>query len=230
MIIEYLYSDVTGLYGDSFNVDYLLQCVENVEIIKTGFNEVPYFVNHKVDMIYMGSMMERYQEKIIEQLRPYKNKLSEMIEDGTFFLITGNALEIFGKSIDDIESLSIFDYHTKRDFSHHHNSCFLGNFATMEIVGFKSLFSNSTMTKYPFIKVEKGYGWVDSEFDGIKYNNFYGTYLIGPLLILNPLFTEYLLKEMNITYELKYKEALMQAYEIRLNEFRGYKEFKEFKH
>ncbi|MDO4377677.1 MAG: hypothetical protein Q4C64_00820 [Erysipelotrichia bacterium] len=230
MIIEYLYSDVADLYGDSFNVEYLAECCENTEIIRTEFNQEPYFVKHHVDLIYMGSMMERYQQKIIEQLKPYKEKLQELIENNTFFLITGNALEIFGEKIDDIEGIGLFDFYAQRDFSHHHNSCFLGNFNNIKIVGFKSLFSNSSPCDKYFINVEKGYGFKNSDHEGIKYRNFYATYLIGPLLILNPLFTEYLLKEMGVNYNLKYREDLINAYEIRLEEYMSYKEFKEFKH
>ena len=42
MKIEYLYSDVTDLYGDSFNIEYLLKCMtDDVELIKRGFDEEP---------------------------------------------------------------------------------------------------------------------------------------------------------------------------------------------
>ncbi len=230
MIIEYLYSDVTSLYGDNFNIKYLSDCVKDCEVIYTSFNEIPYFVDHEVDLIYMGSMMERYQKNVIDQLMPYKEKIKELIEEGTFFLMTGNALEIFGSKIDDIEGLNIFDSRAKRDYSHHHNSCFLGKFEYLQIVGFKSCFSYTTYDKYHFIQVEKGFGFVDSRNEGIKYNNFYGTYLIGPLLILNPNFTEYLLKQMNVEYDLLYQQAVKDAYGIRLKEFENYKDFKEFKH
>ncbi len=230
MIIEYLYSDVTSLYGDNFNIKYLSDCVKDCEVIYTSFNEIPYFVDHEVDLIYMGSMMERYQKNVIDQLMPYKEKIKELIEEGTFFLMTGNALEIFGSKIDDIEGLNIFNSRAKRDYSHHHNSCFLGKFEYLQIVGFKSCFSYTTYDKYHFIQVEKGFGFVDSRNEGIKYNNFYGTYLIGPLLILNPNFTEYLLKQMNVEYDLLYQQAVKDAYGIRLKEFENYKDFKEFKH
>ena len=75
MKIEYLYSDVTDLYGDSFNIEYLLKCItDDVQLIKTGFDEEPYFVkNDDVNLIYMGSMMERYQDVIIKQLMQYKD-------------------------------------------------------------------------------------------------------------------------------------------------------------
>ena len=230
MIIEYLYSDVTALYGDSYNIKYLSECVKDCQVIHTAFNDVPYFVNHKVDLIYMGSMMERYQEIIIKQLKPYREKIKELIEEGTFFLMSGNALEIFGNSIDDIKALQIFDYTSKRDFSHHHNSCFLGKIENMKIVGFKSCFSYTTSNSYPFIEVEKGYGFVNSKNEGIKYKNFYGTYLIGPLMILNPDFCQYFLTQMNVEYNLPFYQAVYQAYQIRLKEFESYKEFKKFKH
>lgn len=48
----------------------------------------------------MGAMTERTQEKVIKKLMPYKEKINELIEKGVVFLCTGNALEIFGKYIE----------------------------------------------------------------------------------------------------------------------------------
>ena len=233
MKIEYLYSDVTDLYGDSFNIEYLLKCItDDVELIKTGFDEEPYFVkNDDVNLIYMGSMMERYQDVIIKQLMQYKDRIEHLIEKGTFFLLTGNSFEIFGKKIDDNKALGIFDFEAIRDYSHHHNSCFLGDFDGMKIVGFKSQFSNSINNDLPFIKVEKGFGFKDNNsIEGVHYKNFFGTYLIGPLLILNPDFTEYLLKQLMVNYKMAYYQDLKKAYLVRLQEFQSYEKLAEFKH
>ncbi|MGN1399466.1 MAG: hypothetical protein ACI4WG_05665 [Erysipelotrichaceae bacterium] len=233
MKIEYLYSDVTDLYGDSFNIEYLQRCInEQVQIIKTGFDQRPYFVdNDDVDLIYMGATMERFQDNIIQQLAIYRNRLAQLIEKGTFFLLTGNSFEIFADKIDGKKALGLFQFEVERDFSHHHNSCFLGDFNGMKLVGFKSQFSNSLKNDHGFIKVEKGYGFKDDNtIEGVHYKNFYGTYLIGPLLILNPDFTEYLLKQMQVSYQMVDYDDLKQAYEVRLKEFSSYEKLVEFKH
>lgn len=229
MIINVMYPAVTSLYGDSFNVEYLKKAVKDCQVIYTSFNEKPYFVDHDIDMFYIGSMMERYQKIIIEKLKPYKERIIELIEDGVIFLCTGNSFEIFGQRIDKVEALNIFDFYSEINYDHHHNSCFLGDFEKMEMVGFKSCFSYTSNNKNDFIKVKKGYGFKDNQFnEGIRYKNFFGTYLIGPLLVLNPDFSEYLLKILKVEYKLPYDEAIKEAYKIRVKEYNSYKEIKEF--
>ncbi|NLZ74878.1 MAG: hypothetical protein GX914_00065 [Erysipelotrichia bacterium] len=231
MIINVMYPSAASLYGDSFNVEYLKNAIEDCKIVYSSFNEKPYFVDNNIDMFYMGSMMERYQKKIIEELMPYRERIKELIENGVVFLCTGNSFEIFGKSINDNEALNIFDYDVTIDFSHHHNSCFLGQFLNMEIVGFKSCFSYTSNNKHNFIKVKKGYGFKDNKNnEGVMYKNFFGTYLIGPLLVLNPHFSEYLLKKLKVEYQLPFKKAIEEAYDIRVKEYNSYEKIIEFKH
>ena len=55
----------------------------------------------------MGAMTERTQEKVIKKLMPYKEKINELIEKGVVFLCTGNALEIFGKYIENEDGSKI---------------------------------------------------------------------------------------------------------------------------
>ena len=220
MKIEVLYSEVANLYGDLFNIHYLEKTIPNLTVYYTSLNDKPKFVEHKIDLIYMGPMMERFQEVIINKLKPYKKRIKELIENDTIFLITGNALEIFGSKIDDIKALGIFQYYSKRDFSYHHNSCFIGKFNDMKIVGFKSQFSYTYNNKNNFIKVINGYGMNEQDNnEGIRYHNFIATYLIGPFLIYNPPFTEYLLKLLKYDGNIAIKEAVYEAYNIRKEEY-----------
>ena len=54
----------------------------------------------KMNLVYMGPMTERMQEQVIRKLMPLKEKIQKAIDDGTVFLFTGNALEIFGDYIE----------------------------------------------------------------------------------------------------------------------------------
>lgn len=223
MIIEVLYPEVGNLFGDLANISYLEKSVK-CKIIYTKINEEPHFVKNQVDLIYMGSMTENSQEIVIKALRNYKEKIDKLIKENQFFLITGNAVEVFGKYIQDgnkkIEALNIFDFYSKRDFSKHHASYVLGEYNDMKIIGYKSQFSHSYKNKRNFIKVLRGYGFDKiSDNEGIHYKNFYGTYLIGPLLIMNPYFTEYLLNKMKIKYTLAFKEDVIKNYNKKLKDF-----------
>ena len=231
--VEYLFPEVANLYGDSFNVNYLKQCLEentdDFEIIETSLTDVPRFLSEDVNMIYMGSMSENAQEIAIEKLQPYVKELKEQIEKGTVFLLTGNSFEIFGKYIEDrnkIDGLSIIDTYAKRDMMHRFNTLFLGELkdSDIKIMGNKATFSFSygdNSTNYAF-KGIRGCGINrESNLEGIRINNFFGTYLIGPLLVVNPEFTKYIMRKMGIKEpKLKFEEEAEKCYKQRLAEFK----------
>jgi CobQ-like glutamine amidotransferase family enzyme len=153
-------------------------------------------------MIYMGPMTEKTQQKVIDKLLPLKDRLHELIGAGTIFLMTGNALEVFGKYIetDDgekIQGLGLLDLYAKRDMLHRHNSECEAEFNGMTILGFKTQFTQCFPKdeSHGLFTVVKGMGMnMKSKKEGIRVNNFMGTYLVGPLLIMNPEFTEYIVK------------------------------------
>ena len=91
MKIEMLYPEVCNLFGDISNIKYLKKCLPDAEIIKTEINSEPAFVTQDVDMIYMGPMPENIQEVAIRKLRPYKERIEELIKKNVVFLVTGNA-------------------------------------------------------------------------------------------------------------------------------------------
>lgn len=228
MKIEILFPEFCNLYGDMFNMKYLKKCLPEAEFIETALEEEPTFVKENVNLIYLGPMTEKTQEKVISKLLPYKERIIDLIEKNTVFLFTGNAIEVLGKYIENedetsIEGLGIFDVYAKRDMFHRHNSFLIGKYEDIEVIGFKSQFTmlygdNSNMA---FLEVEKGIGInKESKLEGIKKNNFIGTYLIGPLLILNPLFTKKILEMLGVDGEVALKEETMAAYEERIKEFR----------
>lgn len=230
MKIEMLYPEVCNLFGDTSNIKYLEKCIPDAEIIKTDINSEPAFVKQDVNMIYMGPMPENIQEIVINKLKPYKERIKELIQKNVVFLVTGNAVEIFGEYIENedgtrIEGLSIFSIYAKRDMMHRHNSIFLGNYEDIEIVGFKSQFTmayGNHQGNY-FAKAEVGIGLnKETSLEGIKDHNFIGTYVIGPILILNPLFTRKIFKMLGHEDEtLAFEEETMATYNKRLEEFKA---------
>ena len=229
MRIEILFPEFCNLFGDMSNMKYLKMCLPEAQFIETAIDEEPSFVKEDVNLVYMGPMTENTQEKVIKKLKPYTEKIKELIKNGTCFLFTGNATEVLGNYIENedgskIEALGIFDVYSKRNMMNRHNSYEIGKFEDIQVIGFKSQFTmmyGDNSNNY-FLELDAGVGInPDTKYEGIKENNFIGTYLIGPILILNPLFTEKLLKMMGVENPtLALKEDVMKAYEERLNELK----------
>ena len=228
MKIEVLFPEICNLYGDLANIKYLKRASNKIEVINTHLNDEPYFVNNKPDLIYMGTMTENSQKIVIEKLEKYKDRIKELIDEGVHFLITGNALEIFGKSIIDEEGnetkcLNIYDTVAKQDMMNRFNSLYVGEFDDLKIVGYKSQFTQSygDNSNNFFMKTLRSVGInPDTDKEGIKINNFYATYVIGPILLLNPLFAKYLLDSIGLKeYKLDFEEEAIEAYNSRLKDY-----------
>ena len=232
MKIECLFPEVSNLYGDLLNVRYLVRCCKesgvDVEVIKTSLKSEPLFASETPALIYMGPMSERAQKLALSALYPYKARLQELIENGTPFLITGNALELFGEYIetDDgsrINCLSIFPTYAKQQMLHRFNALYLGTFENFYITGHKSQFSHS----YTIGELDglfytiRGVGLNPSiHFEGIRKNNYFATYLLGPILFTNPQFARYFMKLIGIEDPtLCFEDAITAAYNQRLKEF-----------
>ncbi len=242
--IEILFPEVTNLYGDLENIKYLKESQESsIEIIETSLNQEPLFVRECPDLIFMGTMTEEAQELVINRLEKYKERLIELIDSGVLFLITGNAVEIFGESIIDISSidlnvckeknikgLNIFNFRTEKNMLERYNSLYIGKFEkfnqNIEIVGYKSVFSfsfaESRPNYEPLIVTERGIGInKETKEEGVCKNNFMATYITGPLLILNPYFAKFILSKMGLEdCSLMYEKEAIDAYESRLIEYK----------
>lgn len=230
MKIEVLYPEFCNLNGDMGNIKYLQKCLPDAQVIETSINEEPKFISQEdISLVYMGTLSENSQEIVIQELKPYTEKIKQKIEQGQLFLFTGNSIEILGKYIENedeskIECLNIFDIYAKRDMLHRHNSFYLGKYENIEILGFKSQFTmlyGNNENNY-FSKADMGIGInANSKLEGIHQNNFFATYLIGPFLILNPYFTLELLKLMGVENpKLAFEDAIMEAYNVRLKKFK----------
>ena len=230
--IEILYPELGNLFGDLFNMNYLRQCLPGAEYIETRSNETPRFAQEDVDMIYIGPMPEYAQELTVQKLMPLKARLEELIEKGTLILATGNAQEIFGNYIENddgskIECLGIFDAYAKRRMMDRFNTPFCGTMRdgdeTIRVVGFKSQFTQmygNNEDGYVF-DVEKGCGLnPESKKEGLRRSNFIGTNVLGPIMIMNPPFTRYIMRLLGEEApEVAFEEDAEACYRIRLDEF-----------
>lgn len=231
MKIEVLFPQQCGLFGDLGNVRYLQKCLPQAEFIETPMGGRPLFASggEAPALVYLGPMTERTQEKAIGALAPYKEALREHIGKGGACLFTGNALEVLGAYIQDgdrrIDCLGLLPVYAKRDMLHRHNSVFLGGFQGQRVMGFKSQFTMCWPTggeafQDGLFRVEKGTGlYPHCPVEGVRTQNFFGTYLLGPVLLLNPGFTRYLLEKMGVERPaLAFAQEMEAAYQQRLQD------------
>lgn len=224
-VIEVIYPEFQNVYADLYQVEFLKKCNEDIKVVYTSYKSEPYFVNNKVDMIFMGSMPDSKIIPSIDGLRKYKDKIKELVNSNVIFLITGNALEIFSSYIvennNKYEGLGVFDYYIEKDMNHKYVSWFIGKYNNIEIIGHKNHYSICKNINNKFIDTIDGYSSdIKNSNEGIHYNNFYATYLLGPFLIMNPEFTKELLTKLGIENKLIYEEDLFNAYKERINHFK----------
>jgi CobQ-like glutamine amidotransferase family enzyme len=106
------------------------------------------------------------------------------------------------------------------------SSFWVGQFEGIDVVGYKSQFTHIYPTDTKSVKnlftTEKGEGLnPEMNGEGIKEGGFEGTYLLGPLFVLNPLYMRKFLADLGIDdCTPLYEEAAMEAYKKRLDEYR----------
>ncbi len=237
MTVEILFSEVCNLFGDGQNIEYLRACLPDAKFVFTTLNDEPFFVKNSPEIIYIGSMSELTQRRVIDKLLPHKERIKALIDQNVAILATGNAGEIFTKQIHYVtenirkDALGIFDLSVKTDLFKRFNGKVLGEFEGIQIVGFRSQFSflYGDNTNNYFVKCIRGVGInPDSYLEGMRLNNLICTQILGPILPLNPLFCERFIGLANESVSAAYRDAAMQAYDQRLTEFK--KESTPFDH
>ena len=229
MKIEILYSDLCCLYGDKGNTKLLMQCLPDAEFIYTGLNETPAFLDGDVDLCCMYSMSEQSQERILDRLMPHKEQIQAACTEGkTLFLLLGNAMELFGQYIQredgsKVNGLEVFNTHTVRHAPNRFNTLIQATFENMTLLGYTSRFADTygITEDNAFCHVEIGSGSdPKTKLEGIRSGRVIATYLLGPLLVANPDFTKWLLKQLGVdSPALPFEDALYLAYETKRKEF-----------
>lgn len=234
LTIEVLFPEIANLHGDSANIDYLAQCRPDARVIRTSLTDTPAFVGEKVDLVYLGPMTELGQLTAMERLRPYRDRIDALIDGGSSFLFTHNALEVLGARVRndemdyDVAGLGVFEFETTIRMLGRYSGKVVGVAAEVgaetPIVGYKSQFStiDSAADLPGFLIADRGIGRnATTPVEGVRRGNFIGTSLIGPLLIVNPHFTRALLARLDPNTEpvLAHESLALDAYNARLRDF-----------
>lgn len=229
MIIEILYPEICNLFGDMGNMNYLRRCLPEAGFISTPFGTEPLFASEAPDLIYMGPTTEKYQEKIIAQLSPFRVRLKELIEGDTPMLFTGNAGEVLFETIENwdggkISALDLLPFTARRSRYDRYNGLVLGRFQDrFDTMGFQSQFTfwygdNSSCS---FVSCKRGIGLnPQSNKEGIVRHRLIVTSQLGPILVNNPDLTRYLLEMMGAgDADVAFEGEIRTAYDLRMQEF-----------
>lgn len=218
--IGHLYYDLMNLYGEIGNIKVLTYHLKNqgikVNIKNLSIDDDINF--DELDLIYIGSGTNNNQLLVLNDILKYKEDIHKYYNDNKFFLITGNAIELFGEQIIDIdnnvhEGLKLFDYYTKENKKRIVNEVYIPSLFTKEnILGFNNHFGS----------IYKDNIKLDNKF--IFNNNFYGTYTLG-LLPRNPSFTKFFIKQLIINKNKKFK---IKDFNFKLDK-KAYTDFITFK-
>lgn len=201
--ILHLYYDIMNLYGDNGNVRFLEKALKDqkqeVEITRKTLTDTLDDLD-QYDIIYCGSSTERRRTACLKHLLPYKDLLKKAYESDKVFLFTGNSYEMMGKTIETpegtLEGIGLFDFKTVEQAETRYTSDVIVTCEEIKekSVGFINKCSKLLDNDHPLFRIVGKVGNTNSEQDGIHLRNFFGTQLIGPLLIKNPYFARYFIK------------------------------------
>lgn len=227
-VIEFVYPEFCNQAGDNGNAMYLKKCFPQACFHETNYLDEPLFATQDVDLLCMANMTEFQQELTLEKLKPLRCRLQELMLAGVPMLFTGSAAELLGNYIErdgrKIEALGLMDFYTRDMAPRRYCDVFMGYTQNgNEIVGFKAQFSQvvgNNQENY-FCKVHNGFGLNESsKYEGFRINNCIATWVIGPILPLNPQLVEWLIHRFG-TGKIACEEAAYKAHNHHVEQFKN---------
>lgn len=202
--ILYLYYDLMNLYGENGNIRVLERHLQEQSLSvtvdrKSVGDEIDF---PQYDFIYAGSGTERNQKIVLADMTRYKEQVKAAADKGTVFLFTGNAFEMLGKSITagngtEYEGIGLSEF----TVTEHSDKRFTGDvICTYDqldspLVGFINKCSDIMNVDNILFEVQMGLGNTSNDSrEGWRYQNVFGTHLIGPILVKNPHFMTFIIK------------------------------------
>ncbi|MBE6824304.1 MAG: hypothetical protein E7513_03045 [Ruminococcaceae bacterium] len=199
--ILYLYYDIMNLYGENGNVRMMQRLLNDkgveVEIDrKTVTDSDIDFM--KYDFIYCGCGTERSRNACIVHMLQFKESLKSAFQSGKVMLFTGNSYEMLGKSLTAAdgtvyEGMGLFDFTVSEQGKNRYTGdVTLGcDLISDELIGYINKCSTVSSIDKPLFTIKSVVGTLKDTVDGIYTDRFFGTQVIGPILVKNPAFAEY---------------------------------------
>lgn len=223
--VLHLYYDLLNLYGEQGNILALKRAFKNQNVeIEVDYLSVQDKIDFKkYDLVYLGSGSTENLLIALEDIKRHKKELKKYIESKKVLLATGNSYLLFGQKINNLDALGIFDYYSASSEKMAQESL-MELYQEKDIIGFQNREFIVNNKRNHLFKVKEGLcDNLKSEYEGYHEYNFYGTFVIGPLLIRNPHFTNKLVKEImeknNLIYHEYEDKILVDAYNQYIKNF-----------
>lgn len=223
--VLHLYYDLLNLYGEQGNILALKRAFKNQNVeIEVDYLSVQDKIDFKkYDLVYLGSGSTENLLIALEDIKRHKKELKKYIESKKVLLATGNSYLLFGQKINNMDALGIFDYYAASSEKMAQESL-MELYQEKDIIGFQNREFIVNNKRNHLFKVKEGLcDNLKSEYEGYHEYNFYGTFVIGPILIRNPHFTNKLVKEImeknNLIYHEYEDKVLVDAYNQYIKNF-----------
>ena len=220
--ILHLYYDVANLSGDHGNILAIKKAFEEQHVDykidnKTLGDKIDF---KKYDLVYVGHMNYEVQELVRNDILKYKKELLTCIENGMYFIATGNSYELFGKTINGKKALNLFNYEATKvteiisdeELQNEERLvseaiCYMKGL-DYPVIGFYNHGNEIDNKDNILFEVTKGFGGTSKiHTEGVHKYHFYGTYLLGPLLIRNPYLLDDIMNKLLSDKNIEFKEV-----------------------
>lgn len=208
--IAHLYYDLMNLYGENGNILALKKAFENQKIrcdidLLTKDSKIDF---SKYDIFYMGMGSLDNQEIVRKDILRYKTEIKKYIDKKTF-IMTGNSYELFGRKINNLNGLGVFNFNSKFVDKRIVGEQVYKTYVIKDLViGFQNRSSINDIDENHLFEVISGNpDDKTSCYEGYHIYDFYGTYLVGPLLIRNPILKDKIVKDVLNRYDYPYKHV-----------------------
>lgn len=200
--ILHLYHDFMNLYGEYGNVRLLTKALEGkgCEVAvdkKTVTDTAIDFTDY--DFIYCGAGTESKRTFALNHLKGFKDSLKSAFDNGKVILFTGNSWEMLGKSITladgtVLEGINLFDFEAKEQSAKRLTGDIKAKaeFLSTELIGFINKCSSVENVTSPLFTLTMKPESFAFENEGIHEKNLFGTQIVGPVLVKNPTFCNYI--------------------------------------
>lgn len=222
--ITWLYPDLLDLHGDRGNVMALKRIGEDLGL-KVNVNRVDNLEDEidfdSSDIIMINPGEVKLVKEIVNSLNKQKKELDKYIDENKIILVIGTSGAAFGKTLElqdktEIKCLGYFDMFSKEKDRVYGNDMFYyfepEDEKEMQIVGSQISIVDFELNEKDeaLAKLEYGRGnntKLPDKTEGARYKNLMFTNALGPILVKNPWFALYLIKEAMSKKNVKFSEA-----------------------